>query len=90
MLSDLILSQIEEATEKLEKQMDKKLGDPENPFNQVGHNEIFKGPDGRYWLSCHGIGEDGIPKLVIDPLEFDMDGNIFSNGPTYTKQVISY
>ena len=32
MLSDLILSQIEEATEKLEKQMDKKLGDPENPL----------------------------------------------------------
>ncbi|KJF45309.1 glycoside hydrolase family 43 protein [Draconibacterium sediminis] len=63
-------------------------GDPENPFNQVGHNEIFKGPDGRYWLSCHGIGEDGIPQLVIDPIEFDLDGNIYANGPTYTPQTV--
>ena len=31
-LSDLILSQIEEATTKLEEKMEKKLGDPENPL----------------------------------------------------------
>lgn len=64
-------------------------GDPDQYFNQVGHNEIFTGPDGRLWLSCHGIGEDGIPMLVIDPLNISAEGTISSPGPTYTKQVIS-
>lgn len=64
-------------------------GDPENPFNQVGHNEIFKGPDGRLWLSCHGITEVGVPFLVIDPIWFDEQGNVKSSGPTYTKQTIT-
>lgn len=65
--------------------------DPKNPFNQVGHNEIFKGPDGRYWLSCHGIipdENDENPFLVIDPIWFDEDGNIQSDGPTYTEQKV--
>ena len=65
--------------------------DLENPFNQVGHNEIFKGPDGRYWLSCHGIipdENDERPFLVIDPIWFDESGNIQCDGPTYTEQKI--
>lgn len=65
-------------------------GDPQNPFNQVGHNEIFIGPDGRFWLSCHGIAKDGIPKLVIDPIWFDKDGTVKSIGPTYTEQKVDY
>jgi len=63
-------------------------GDPENPFNQVGHNEIFIGPDGRYWLSCHGITKEDVPMLVIDPIWFEKDGSVRSNGPSYTKQVV--
>jgi beta-xylosidase len=64
-------------------------GDPKNPFNQVGHNAIFRGPDGRYWLSCHGIKAsktDEQPFLVIDPIWFDEQGRVKSNGPTYTEQ----
>lgn len=66
-------------------------GDENSPFNQVGHNEIFKGPDGRYWISCHGITNDKpeSPSLVIDPIWFDKNGNIKSNGPTYTEQEIN-
>lgn len=64
-------------------------GDPQNPFNQVGHNEIFRGPDGRYWLSCHGIIPGEQPFLVIDPIWFDDEGNIHSNGPTYTMQSVT-
>lgn len=63
-------------------------GDPNSPFNSVGHNEIFIGPDGRYWLSCHGIIPGKNPMLVIDPIWFDENGNIQSDGPTYTKQTI--
>ena len=65
-------------------------GNPESPFNQVGHNEIFIGPDGRYWLSCHGILKEKPeqPTLVIDPFWFDKDGNIQADGPTYTPQKI--
>ena len=65
-------------------------GDENNPFIQVGVNEIFTGPDGRFWLSCHGIREDGIPLLVIDPIWFDEEGNIKSDGPSYTKQIIEW
>ena len=67
-------------------------GDPHSPFNQVGHNEIFVGPDGRYWISCHGITHDApeSPSLVIDPIWFDHNGNIKSNGPTYTLQQTNY
>lgn len=63
-------------------------GDADNPFNAVGHNEIFTGPDGRLWLSCHGITEGQPPFLVIDPIGFDEEGNVRSDGPTYTEQVV--
>lgn len=61
-----------------------------SPYNQVGHNEIFTGPDGRYWISCHGITSDAPerPSLVIDPIVFDEDGNIQCDGPTFTDQEI--
>ncbi len=64
-------------------------GNPANPFNQVGHNEIFTGPDGRLWLSCHGIIDGKPPMLVIDPLDFDAHGNIIKREPTYTPQSIT-
>ena len=63
-------------------------GDPGNPFHAVGHNEIFQGPDGRLWLSCHGIIPGQSPFLVIDPLWIDENGHVRSNGPTYTRQKV--
>ncbi|MCV9389300.1 glycoside hydrolase family 43 protein [Reichenbachiella ulvae] len=65
-------------------------GDPNTPFVAVGHNEIFTGPDGRRWLSCHGIVEGQQPMLVIDPIWFDKQGNVQSDGPTYTEQSIEW
>jgi beta-xylosidase len=65
-------------------------GDPDNPWAAVGHNEVFKGPDGRPWISCHGILKDeGVPYLVIDPIDFE-DGIMKIKGPTYRKQTIIY
>lgn len=69
-------------------------GDEQSPFNQVGHNQVFTGPDGKLWLSCHGIlkaNERKQPKpfLVIDPIIFDDKGNIKTVNPTYTKQIIN-
>lgn len=59
------------------------------PFTQVGHNAVFKGPDGRWWLSCHGITSDNpAPALVIDPVDFDKSGNIIRKEPTYLQQTI--
>ncbi|MCM2678648.1 glycoside hydrolase family 43 protein [Echinimonas agarilytica] len=63
-------------------------GDPDNPFQAVGHNEVFIGPDGRHWLSAHGIIKGQSPFLVIDPINFDTNGKITVDGPTYTKQTI--
>ena len=66
-------------------------GDANSPFNQVGHNEVFTGPDGRLWLSCHGITDDNPeqPALVIDPIDFDEEGNIRKKIPSYTLQTTS-
>lgn len=63
--------------------------DPHNPFNAVGHNAVFKGPDGRLWLSCHGVSKyNKYPHLMVDPLDFDKDGDIKKIIPSYTPQVI--
>jgi len=63
-------------------------GDSASRFNQVGHNAIFTGVDGRFWISCHGIDSTGTPLLVMDPIWFDENGELRSNGPSYTKQTI--
>jgi beta-xylosidase len=63
-------------------------GDTDNPWAAVGHNEVFKGPDGRFWISCHGIlKNEGVPSLVIDPIDFE-DGVMKIKGPTHTLQTI--
>ena len=65
-------------------------GDPDNPWAAVGHNEVFEGPDGRLWISCHGIlKNEGVPYLVIDPIDF-IDGIMKIDGPTHTLQTINY
>jgi beta-xylosidase len=63
-------------------------GDPNSPFRAVGHNEIWTGPDGRLWISCHGIVPGQEPYLVIDPITFDPDGVVRALGPTYTPQQV--
>ena len=62
-----------------------------SPFNQVGHNQVFTGPDGRLWLSCHGIlkSRPEQPMLVIDPLDFDAAGRLLPRAPSHTPQVIA-
>lgn len=63
-------------------------GDEESPWAAVGHNEVFEGPDGRLWISCHGIlKEESVPYMVIDPIDFE-DGMMKINGPTHTKQKV--
>lgn len=63
---------------------------PENPFNQVGHNQVFTGPDGKPWLSCHGILKNKMeyPMLVIDPIPFEKDGSIPRFEPSHTPRII--
>jgi len=62
-------------------------GNRESPFVSVGHNSIFKGPDGRDWITCHYQRDNEAPKLGFDPLEIK-NGVVSSptNGPTYTLQ----
>ncbi|GAB3655165.1 glycoside hydrolase family 43 protein [Echinicola sediminis] len=65
-------------------------GNPGNPFYAVGHNEIFTGPDGGLWLSCHGQQNDhSTPFLVIDPLEFKENGEIIKKEPSYSSQKVT-
>lgn len=68
-------------------------GDPDFPFKAVGHNEVFTGPDGGLWLSCHGIMKRGphagTPYLVIDPIRFK-HGEIKVDGPTFSPQTVTW
>ena len=61
------------------------------PFDQVGHNAVFTGPDGNLWLSCHGIlkSKPEQPMLVIDPIRFSEEGNPIKSNPTHEPQVIA-
>ena len=65
---------------------------PDCPFDEVGHGSLFKGPDGRWWLSAHGYGyEPGPfrdPRLCIDPLNFDPGTGQFSAKLTWRPQTI--
>ena len=65
----------------------------DHPFRDLGHNQVFKGPDGRYWSSCHAYVKGGDDKygalLVMDPLEFK-NGVITSPTPTWTTQRVKF
>ena len=75
---------------KCEKLGLKYTDDPHSPWREVGHNEVFTGPDGRLWISCHGkLKEDPTPYLVIDPINFN-NGVIKIDGPTFNKQVVRF
>jgi beta-xylosidase len=69
----------------------KAIYDVDHPYREVGHNQVFKGPDGRYWTSCHAYVKGGDDKfgalLIYDPLEFQ-DGVIASPSPTWTTQSV--
>lgn len=69
----------------------KLLTDIKHPFREIGHNQVFKGPDGRYWTSCHAYIKGGDNEfgsmLIIDPLEFK-DGVIHTSAPTWTPQTV--
>lgn len=69
----------------------KAFHDIDHPYRELGHNQVFIGPDGRYWSSCHAYIKGGDNKygsfLVMDPLDFK-DGVITSPTPTWSSQKV--
>ncbi len=64
------------------------IADPASPYITVGHNQVFTGPDGRYWTSFHGYVEGREkPATIIDPIWFE-NGRIKTDAPTYTEQEV--
>lgn len=63
---------------------------PDCNISGIGHNQIFVGPDGKYWTSYHGYmkGKENAVTL-IDPIWFE-NGVIKTNTPTYVTQRIEY
>lgn len=63
----------------------------DHPYREIGHNQIFKGPDGRFWTSCHAYLKGGDNQfgavLIYDPLEFK-NGKVITSAPTWTEQTI--
>lgn len=61
---------------------------PDSPYSTVGHNQVFTGPDGSLWISCHGYRKgDENASMIMDPLWFEK-GKIKTNAPTYKPQVV--
>ena len=53
-------------------------------FRLWGYENIFNSPDGRLWLSCHDIlaaDPKQIPMLMIELLDFDVEGKIIIPKP---------
>ncbi|MEO8615154.1 MAG: family 43 glycosylhydrolase [Luteolibacter sp.] len=69
--------------------------DTPDPYLEVGHNAIFEGPDGRDWLCCHYIPDDGaafgestaLPQLGMEPMDFRAS-EWSIHGPTWSEQVV--
>ncbi len=66
----------------------REIQSPECNISGIGHNQIFVGPDGRYWTSYHGyIKKSPNAVTLIDPIWFEKN-QIKTNTPTYTPQGI--
>lgn len=69
----------------------KEVDDLTQPYREVGHNQIFKGPDGGYWTCCHAYVKNGDDRfgalLVMDPIEFK-NGKVITNAPTWTPKTV--
>lgn len=62
--------------------------DPDSPYTTVGHNQVFTGPDGSVWISCHGYRKgDENASMIMDPIWFE-GGKIKTNAPTYKTQIV--
>ncbi len=71
----------------------------QDQYTECGHNSLFIGPDGEYWLAAHAYAKRNIPQLVIDRITFTEDGNVLLkdyttnevvNGPTWGEKTITY
>ena len=63
---------------------------PRPPLTHVGHNGIFRGPDGRWWISyiMQFNGKESPERLAIDPIWINAKGWIETDAPTLGTQHI--
>ncbi len=75
----------------------------QDKYKECGHNSVFIGPDGEYWLAAHAYETRGKVKLVIDRITFTEDGEVAVLdssagaeaeatilGPSYGEQSVTY
>ncbi len=62
-------------------------GNQKNPFLRIGHNNVFIGPDGGYWLSCHCIMKGHDPEPIIEPFKIKDEKIIIGKASTSAKKV---
>lgn len=68
------------------------LVSPRAPLTHVGHNGVFRGPDGRWWL-CYFMqfdGKESLEHLAIDPLDFTADAWPTTPAPSLGRQTVSW
>lgn len=64
----------------------REVADPRFPFTSLGHNQFFKGPDGRIWTSYHGyVAGSSEASMMIDPIWIE-NGEVKTTAPSYGHQ----
>jgi beta-xylosidase len=63
---------------------------PRAPLTHVGHNGVFRGPDGRWWISyiMQFNGKASPERLGIDPIGFNEAGWVETDAPTLGTQIV--
>ncbi|MBP3667942.1 MAG: family 43 glycosylhydrolase [Clostridia bacterium] len=72
----------------------------QDKYRECGHNSVFEGPDGAWWIAAHAyVHGNGTPMLIIDRLVLDGERGILCldtatgktiNGPTYGERSVTY
>ena len=87
---DMGIARAEKITGPWIQQPNNPIISPRPPLTHVGHNGVFTGPDGRWWISyiMQFNGKDSPERLAYDPIWFNSDGWIETNAPTLGTQVV--
>ena len=74
-----------------EKKYDRPIMTPKDGITGCGHNSVFEGPVGKYWIAYHvETKEDPTEELAIDPLLFTKDGEVSILGPTTDRRKVEW
>ena len=87
---DIGVARAEAITGPWELQPNNPIVSPRAPLTHVGHNGVFPGPDGRWWISyiMQFNGKDSPERLAYDPVWINAQGWLETDAPTLGTQTV--